>query len=492
MEPKIISRLSRKERRKKEKKNRPNKRQTLLPILAVSITAISICLLGYYYLQSVNQKREIQKAAAAEKEIEQELLTTIDKQQKKLGNKEVENTDVNDHLQELIYLPTTAQRQTLTEDLETLLTETSHQIEKGTPAKLVGYIKKEDLFGKIASYSSVIEVYKKKQDRWEADSSTQGKSHYMNKETADFPSMADIFQNQDNLTAIQPFIKQQLLDDSKDQAAVIDQILNFPQVTMEQKILSYSPDKVVLSLPKNQLNIDQISVPFSNILDFTDQGFIDPTIITEHTPPPLDSNKKYISLTFDDGPNPITTPRLLDILMEKNVKATFFMLGQNVVNNPDLVRRVAAEGHVIGSHSYSHPNLTGLDPESVKSQVQETDKAIAAATGKIPTDFRPPYGAVNKDAAEIIGRPIIQWSVDSEDWKTKNTEKIIKRVMKTSYNNSIILMHDIYPETINAVPQIIDALRSEGYDIILADDLITEKQEPLHMYYGNKSEQVIQ
>lgn len=492
MEPKTAPKHSRKERRKKDRQPISKKWRLLLPILVIFTAGLYACVLGYHYIQAGQQKKEEQKTAAAEKKRDQQLLTTIKKQQTELGNKEIENQAVDDQLQQLIYLPITAQRKLLKQELKTLTAEAQQQLDGNTPFKLVGYVKKETAFGKVVSYLPVVDVYQRKAERWETGSSSQGKKFYMNKETADFPSVTDLFHDQATLTAIQPLIKQQLLDEAADKAAAIDPILNFPEMTMEQKILSYSPDKITLSLPENQLGLKQIGLPFSKILDFTDSAFIDPTVITENTPPALDPNKKYIALTFDDGPNPITTPRLLEVLKEKDVKATFFMLGQNVVNNPDLVRQVAAEGHVIGSHSYSHPNLTTLEPDTIRDQVQTTDRAIANATGKFPLDFRPPYGAINKTAAEIIGRPIIQWSVDSEDWKTKNTPKIINRVMKTSYNNSIILMHDIYPETIDAVPQIIDALRSEGYEIIPVDELITEKQEPLHMYYGNKSEQVIQ
>lgn len=491
MEPKSSPKLSRKERRKKDPSSL-NKWTYALPALLIFAVGIYACVLGYHYIQAENQKKATQKAAEDELKLEKQLLTTIEKQQAKLGNKEIENESANEQVQQLIYLPTTAQRQVLEQRLDTLLTETNKQLSNKQPSKIVGYIKKEAAFGKVASYVPVIDVYQKEQNQWKAAPPVQGEGFYMNKETADLPSMRDLFQEQTNLAAIHPIIKQRLLDESVDQSAMIDQILDFPQLTMDQKILSYSPDAIMLSLPENQLGVTQISLAFSDILDFTDHSFIDPAVLNEHTPLPLDPNKKYISLTFDDGPNPITTPRLLTILREKNVKASFFMLGQNIVTNPELVRQVADEGHSIGSHSYSHPNLTTLAPEDIKTQVQATDQAIAAATGKIPTDFRPPYGAVDRTSAEIIDRPIIQWSVDSEDWKTKDTPKIIKRVMKTSYNNSIILMHDIYPETIDAVPQIIDDLRNEGYEIILPDDLITEKQEPLHMYYGNKSQQVIQ
>lgn len=492
MEQNELSKLSRKELKEKGHLIIPSKKKNTLLILSLFLIGIGISTLMYYYNQVETQKKEEQKAIAAEKDLEQKLLVTIEEQQKELGNAKIEDRTINDQIQQLIYLPTTAQRKTLKQDLEKLLAEAGNQLNKNESLKLVGYIKKNALFGKITTYSPVVDTYQKEKTEWTVRSSSSGETLYMNTDTADLPSMMDLFHEQSNLTAIQPLVKQQLLNEAKEPTKVIDQILSFPEMTMEQKVLSYTPDKVTLSLPKNQLDITQVKLSFSELLDFTDSEFIDPIISNENTAPALDPDKKYISLTFDDGPNPITTPRLLDILSEKNVKASFFMLGQNVVNNPDLARRVATEGHEIGNHSYSHPNLVALDTESIRTQVLETDRAIALSTGRIPTDFRPPYGSVNKAAAEIIGRPIIQWSVDSEDWKTKNTQKIINRVMKTSYGNSIILMHDIYPESIDAVPQIIDSLRREGYEIVPVDVLLTKKTAPLHLYYGNKSEQIIQ
>lgn len=492
MDEKQQSRLPRKELRKKGHLIIPNKKKHILLILALILAGIGSSVLGYSYYNHAQQQKKERQAAAAEKEAEQQLLTTIEKQQKELGNKKVDTPDEKGTQQQLIYLPTTAQRQTFSQELEALITEAEKQLTPEKPAKIVGYVKKDTLFGKVASYSSVVDIYQQNGRAWQAAAPIQGKALYLNKDTADLPSMADLFQEQSNLSAIELIIKQRLLDEAPDKSAVIDGILNFPLLTMDQKILSYSPDTVTLALPENPLQQATMSLPLTAIQDYTDHGFIEPSLLSEETHPPLDPNKKYIALTFDDGPNPITTPRLLDILKEKNVQASFFMLGQNVVNNPDLVRRVSEEGHKVGSHSYSHPNLTELDAESIRNQVQATDRAIALATGKIPVDFRPPYGAVNKTASDIIGRPIIQWSVDSEDWKTKNTPKIIKRVMKTKHDRSIILMHDIYMETIDAVPQIIDELRNDGYEIISADELIDEVPEPGHMYYGSKSEQVIQ
>ncbi|WP_321388753.1 hypothetical protein [uncultured Enterococcus sp.] len=309
MEPKTAPKHSRKERRKKDRQPIPKKWRLVLPILVIFAASLYACVLGYHYIQAVQQKKEEQKTAAAEKKRDQQLLTTIEKQQTELGNKEIEKQTVDDQLQQLIYLPITAQRKLLKQELKTLTAEAQQQLDGNTPFKLVGYVKKETAFGKVVSYLPVVDVYQRKAERWETGSSSQGKKFYMNKETADFPSVTDLFHDQATLTAIQPLIKQQLLDEAADKAAAIDPILNFPEMTMEQTILSYSPDKITLSLPENQLGLKQIGLPFSKILDFTDSAFIDPTVITENTPPALDPNKKYIALTFDDGPNPITTPR---------------------------------------------------------------------------------------------------------------------------------------------------------------------------------------
>ncbi|OJG75066.1 hypothetical protein RV12_GL002111 [Enterococcus quebecensis] len=418
------------------------------------------------------------------------------KKQEELQSTEQEKTEGS--IQTLIYEPVTTdtipQLPTIKTELTILIEEAKKNLPKETAAKIVGYVKKIKTNEQVIGYQTTVDTYtwdSKKED-W-SEKTVLGKNvAYVNQKTKQPLTLQDIFISEANLLAIYQVLQQKLLDESPDGNSVIDGVLNMPKISLDGTAFTYYPDKISLELPENPTGKKEITLPYKEIANYINPEFVDPDAIKDAVSAPLDPDKKYISLTFDDGPNPETTPRLLDILKEKDVKATFFMLGQNVVKNEELVKRVAEEGHEVASHSYSHPQLTGVDEQIVKDEVQQTDKAIYHAIGKIPTDFRPPYGAVNTEVAKIINKPIIQWSVDSQDWESHNAEAIIKRIHDTAYHDTIILMHDIHPETVDAVATVIDHLRGEGYEILPSKKLLGNKAKPLHMYYGSKDERLVQ
>ncbi|HCM88822.1 MULTISPECIES: polysaccharide deacetylase family protein [Vagococcus] len=201
-------------------------------------------------------------------------------------------------------------------------------------------------------------------------------------------------------------------------------------------------------------------------------------------------NEQSIALTFDDGPKRETTSKLLDILSQKGIKATFFILGQNIDGNEDLLKRMKDEGHIIGSHSMYHHNLSQMNEKMLKQDVEEMDQKSTKLFKESFKYIRPPYGAANPLVAKIANRPLIEWSVDSKDWSTKNTQMIINQVTQTTQPGSIILMHDIYTETINAVPTIIDNLTQQGYNFVTVDALLNQPKEPLN-YYGANDARVV-
>ncbi|QIK69439.1 polysaccharide deacetylase family protein [Erysipelothrix sp. HDW6C] len=182
--------------------------------------------------------------------------------------------------------------------------------------------------------------------------------------------------------------------------------------------------------------------------------------------------KKLIALTFDDGPHQTLTPQLLDILKQKDTEATFFVLGSQVKKNPEIVRRAYAEGHAIGSHTYSHYNLVNLTPEEVASEFERTNEQILLATGESPIMMRPPYGSFNDEIAQNANAAIILWSVDTQDWNGLDAKTIVDNVVSDSKDGSIVLMHDIHKASIEAVPVIIDALHEEGYTLVSVETLL--------------------
>ncbi|MCX6856202.1 MAG: polysaccharide deacetylase family protein [Verrucomicrobia bacterium] len=189
-----------------------------------------------------------------------------------------------------------------------------------------------------------------------------------------------------------------------------------------------------------------------------------------------------IAITFDDGPNPDHTPRLLDMLKARNIKATFFMVGRCVVTWPHIVKRIADEGHEVANHSWSHPLLTGLGNTSLDSQLQKTHDAILKACGKAPLHYRPPYGAIGmsqrKRINEKLGYSTILWDVDPLDWKTpRNSKKVEERILASTRSGSIILAHDIHGTTVDAMPATLDALIARGYQFATVSQLIELEKE---------------
>lgn len=184
----------------------------------------------------------------------------------------------------------------------------------------------------------------------------------------------------------------------------------------------------------------------------------------------------YIALTFDDGPHATLTPKLLDLLAAHHMKATFFVVGQNAADHPDILRRAFREGHEIANHSWSHPNLGKMPDEAVRREVQKTDDAIVAATGKRPTLLRPPYGSITARQKRWIhddfGYRIIIWDVDPLDWKRPGPSVVCSRILKETHAGSIVLAHDIHPPTLEAMPATFDQLDRKGFKSVTVSELL--------------------
>lgn len=202
----------------------------------------------------------------------------------------------------------------------------------------------------------------------------------------------------------------------------------------------------------------------------------------------FDPSGKYIALTFDDGPHPNVTPQVLQTLREQNVKATFFMLGSQVEKYPDMAKQVADNGHEIGNHTYSHLNARKRTMVEVAEEIRTTSEMIELATGVKPMLFRPPYGNYTSEVleyAEQNGYSTVLWSVDSQDWKSKNAGAINNMVTQHAATGSIVLMHDIHAATAEALPQLIEKLQMEGYQFItISELLLMEKTTHNGPYFG--------
>ena len=186
------------------------------------------------------------------------------------------------------------------------------------------------------------------------------------------------------------------------------------------------------------------------------------------------TEKKRIAQTFDDGPHPIYTPQMLELLKEEQVPATFFLLGENVELYGDVVKEIAKEGHLIGNHTYHHVQITSLSLEEACKEIQETSDLIEELTG-IGTEYvRPPFGTWNEELEERLNLIPVMWSIDTKDWTTQNVDWIVRETVKHAEDHDIILMHDSYQSTVDAVKRVIEQLEAEGFEFVTVDEIIMD------------------
>lgn len=179
-----------------------------------------------------------------------------------------------------------------------------------------------------------------------------------------------------------------------------------------------------------------------------------------------------IALTFDDGPSSKCTGRLLDGLKERNVKATFFLIGENAKENPELVKRLDQEGHLLGNHTYHHVEITEISDEQAKREILDTDEVIYSIIGKHIEYMRPPFGLWQRDLEREIEVMPVMWTIDPLDWTTENVDEIVNKVVTEAGEDDIILLHDCYDSSVDAALRIVDILKEEGFDFVTVDELI--------------------
>ena len=168
------------------------------------------------------------------------------------------------------------------------------------------------------------------------------------------------------------------------------------------------------------------------------------------------------ALTFDDGPDIRYTPLLLDGLKERNVRVSFFLLGEKVEQYPELVERMQKEGHLVGNHTYHHVQLNKLNETKAREEILKTNNLIYETTGVYPLYLRPPFGAWKKNLELCVEMLPVFWTIDTLDWKVQNTEKIVRTVQEQIEDGAIILMHDEYDTSVEAALQVVDELKNQG------------------------------
>jgi len=207
-----------------------------------------------------------------------------------------------------------------------------------------------------------------------------------------------------------------------------------------------------------------------------------PPVSPVHPPvmlPPFHSaaiGTPHLALTFDDGPHGSLTPRLLDALGKRKVKATFYVIGRNVEMHPEIARRIVAEGHEIANHTWSHPSLSGLSAGRVADELRRTHEIVLEVTGVRMTNLRPPYGAFNDRVRQVAfdghGYDTIMWSVDPQDWKYRNSARVTRELVSGAAPGAVLLCHDIHKTTITAIPLVLDQLLARDFQFVTVAQLM--------------------
>ncbi|HHA9293882.1 TPA: polysaccharide deacetylase family protein, partial [Streptococcus pneumoniae] len=275
------------------------------------------------------------------------------------------------------------------------------------------------------------------------------------------------------------------IEDKKIEQDQSEQIVkNFSDQDLSAWNFDYKDSQIILYPSPVVENLEEIALPVSAFFDVIQSSYLlekDAALYQSYF------DKKYqkvVALTFDDGPNPATTPQVLETLAKYDIKATFFVLGKNVSGNEDLVKRIKSEGHVVGNHSWSHPILSQLSLDEAKKQITDTEDVLTKVLGSSSKLMRPPYGAITDDIRNSLDLSFIMWDVDSLDWKSKNEASILTEIQHQVANGSIVLMHDIHSPTVNALPRVIEYLKNQGYTFVTIPEMLNTRLKAHELYYS--------
>lgn len=249
--------------------------------------------------------------------------------------------------------------------------------------------------------------------------------------------------------------------------------------------LVFSGIKIYLAVSNNRLGVsneqEDGDIPASVSAAAVDVESGHAEAMTQPQPqpdPPV--RDKAVALTFDDGPSRENTSKILDVLKAHGAHATFFVLGNRARVDGDILRMELEAGCEIGSHSWDHPQLNKIQWSKVNSQVRRTDQIVKKLTdGYKISLLRPPYGAISNTMRKKLKKPMILWSLDTLDWKTRNAKKVFRKVKKEVKDGDIILMHDIHEETAEAIKEVVPWLQQQGYDILTVSELAARNEKKL-------------
>lgn len=347
-----------------------------------------------------------------------------------------------------------------------------------------GSKEKEAAFANVTELSLEKVSHKINNKEVEAASSKTLLSYYLGKDGKEF-SLSNLFSSP--AEAKQKFlskIKQQLAVKGLSEEKNKEVITTLRDKDMATWKFTYDESKFNINIEPIVSDVSSVEVSINDVFKYIEEAYLKGEDLEKYKTYIKKRTRKAVALTFDDGPSPKTTPVALDLLKKYNAKGTFFMVGHDVEGNEDIIKRVIAEGHQIGNHSWDHPVLTKISLEKAKSQINDTTAALKKASGLDVHIMRPPYGAINGAIQAAVDQSFILWDVDTLDWKNRNTASIMKEVRKAQAG-SIILMHDIHQTTIDALPLILQYLTEQGFEMVTIEELMGDQLE-LHQSYTNR------
>jgi len=246
----------------------------------------------------------------------------------------------------------------------------------------------------------------------------------------------------------------------------------------DDHLVIYFSNFIITPEPKEEL---KLKVDYNEIKDFLNFEVKLNSEYENENGYHFDSSKKTIALTFDDGPNGEKTKKLVDLFAQNKMHATFFMVGNRMANNPGIIQYVLEHQNEVGSHSYSHSNMTRLKKEKLIEDEQNTNAIYKKITGQDLKILRPPYGNINSLMKETLNYVFVNWNVDTEDWRYRNKEHVKNAVISKVKDGDIILMHDLYDSTIEAVEEMLPELYVEGFQVVTITELANLKGQNLNL-----------
>ena len=441
-------------------------------IVLVAIFSVSICVLGSMIGYKIYTKHSFeQKIESLKKEKDDQLSEGNQKEHFRKGQAEV-----------IAYYP--LQGEQVISSVKEIMTQDIKKNLEDKENLVFYYTEKQDSTLKgIVNRSVMKQVYDLTSSKVEETEKTSLAKVHLTEDGKPF-TLDQLFS--DASKAKEQLIKEltSFLQDKKLEQEKINQLV---KVFSDQDLSAWNfdyKDSQILIYPSQPVeNLDEIALPVSSFFEVIQSSYLLDKDAELYKAYYEKKNRKVVALTFDDGPNPATTNQALDTLSKYGIKATFFVLGKNVSGNEEILKRMKADGHVIGNHSWSHPVLSKLSLDEAKKQITDTEDALTKVLGSSSKLMRPPYGAITDDIRNSLDLSFIMWDVDSLDWKSKNEASILTEIQREVKNGSIILMHDIHAETVNALPKVIDYLKEQGYEFVTVPEMLHSRLKSHELFY---------